>query len=33
MVARLKRLKAMHDEGLITDAEFQAKKREILLSL
>lgn len=31
--ARLKRLRDLQDKGLITDAEFEAKKREILSSI
>ncbi len=30
ILARMQNLKALHDAGLITDAEFQAKRAEIL---
>ena len=31
--SRLKKLKAMHDEGLITDEQFSQKREEILKEL
>jgi hypothetical protein len=32
-VARLKKLKQAHEQGLVTDAEYDAKRKELLKSL